>query len=182
LVLYYFKFIGAPATPAVRTRLFEIIRGDPSPYARELAMVNLRSSFGPAANVTSLLRKVMADDKDHAVQARAAVALATMHARAEPGPTRDDVLAHVVDFFRQYGDGCDRTDRQWGWRAVGNAIVLFEEEGKAKLAALMRETGNRALSDRAWRILHLRQGDQFFPVTEEQDVAAHQLHPWLSRR
>ena len=180
LVLYYFKLLGAPATPAVRLQLLDIIRNDPSPYARELAMVNLRSSFGATAEVTSLLLEVMATDKEHAVQARAAAALATMHARAEPGPTREKALAEVAGFFRQYGHGCQRTDREWGWRTVGNALLLFGTEGKAELEALMRETDNRALSDRAWRILHLRQGDQFFPISEEQDAAAHQLHPWLS--
>ena len=66
--------------------------------------------------------------------------------------------------------------------AVGNAVLLFEKEGHVKLEALMRETDNRALSDRAWRILHLRQGDQFFPITEEQDAAAQKLHPWWSGR
>ena len=108
-----------------------------------------------------------------------AVALATLYARAEPGPARNEVLAELVGFFRRYGDGCRRTDRDWGWRAVGNAMLLFEKEGNVELEALMCETDNRALSDRSWRILHLRQGDQFFPVTEEQDAAAHKLHPWL---
>jgi len=181
LVLYYFTLVGAPATPAVKTRLFEMIRNDPNPYARELALINLRSSFGPVPDVTRAFQEVMARDQDHAVQARAAVALATMYARVDPGPPRQQALAAVVDFFRQYGDGCRRADRDWGWRAVGNALLLFEKEGETKLHGLMRKTDNRALSDRAWRTLHLRQGDQFFPITEKQDAAAHQLHPWLSR-
>ncbi|MDA1052487.1 MAG: HEAT repeat domain-containing protein [Planctomycetota bacterium] len=79
LVLYYFTLVGAPTTSSVRLRLLDIIRDDPNPYARELAMINLRSRFGAAAEVTNVLRKVMAGDKDHAVQARAAVALATAH-------------------------------------------------------------------------------------------------------
>ena len=182
LVLYYFTLVGAPATPAVRSRLIAIIGDDSSPYARELAMINLRSSFGSVPEVTNVLTEVMAHDKDHAVQARAAVALATAHARTEPGPTREKALRDVAGFFRQYGDGCKRTDREWGWRAVGNALLLFEKQGKAVLETMMDETANRALSDRAWRILHLRQADQFFPITEEQDAAAHRLHPWLSQQ
>ena len=180
LVLYYFTLVGAPATPSVRLRLFDIIRKDSSPYARELAMINLRSSFGPVPEVSKVLREVMTGDKDHAVQARAAVALATAHARTKLGPIREQVLTDIADFFRLYGDDCKRTDREWAWRAVGNAILLFEEEGKTVIETMMGEPGNRALSDRAWRILHLRQGDQFFPITEEQDAAAHKLHPWRS--
>jgi hypothetical protein len=179
LVLYYFTLVGAPATPDVRSQLLKVIREDSSPYARELAMINLRSSFGAVPLVTGALKEVMAGDKDHAVQARAAVALAIAHARNEPSPARKQALADVVNFFRQYGDGCKRTDREWGWRAVGNSLLLFKKEGEAELKKLMGEPDNRALSDRAWRILHLRQGDGFFPITEEQDAAAHRLHPWL---
>jgi len=182
LVLYYFRLVGAPATTPVRTRLLKIIRDDPSPYARELAMINLKSSFGAVPEVTNVLRTVMSDDKDHAVQARAAAALAAMHARSKPGLAREQALSEVVKFFRQYGDGCKRADREWGWRVVGNALLLFKKEGQSQLTGLMRESKNRALSERAWRILYLRQGDQFFPITAEQDAAAHKLHPWLQRR
>jgi hypothetical protein len=182
LVLYYFKLVGAPGTLDVRSDLIAIIRDDPSPYARELAMINLRSSFGAVPLVTSVLKQVMTDDKDHAVQTRAAVALATAHAGTNPGPTRVQALADVVAFFRQFGDGCQRKDREWGWRVVGNALLRFEESGKAALKKMMAESDNRTLSDRAWRILHLRQGDGFFPITEEQDAAAHKLHPWLKQR
>jgi hypothetical protein len=181
LVLYYFTLVGAPAMPPVQQRLIKIIRDDPNPYARELAMINLRSSFGPTKEVADVLREAMSSDPDHAVQARAAVALAIAFAHAKSPEVRGSVLTEIVTFFGQYGDGCKRTDRQWGWRAVGNAILLFEKDGTAVFEALMRQTDNRALSDRAWRILHLRQGDQFFPITEEQDAAAHRLHPWLSQ-
>jgi hypothetical protein len=33
------------------------------------------------------------------------------------------------------------------------------------------------LAELAWRVLYLRQGDKFYPVTEEQDRAAHALRP-----
>ncbi len=179
-ILYYFTLVGAPATPEVQARLLKIIRNQSHSYCRELAMINLRSSFGPVPDVTNVLREVMADDTDHPVQARAAAALATAHARTEQGPTRESALADVVAFFRRYGDDCQRTDREWGWRSVGNAILLFGDEGKAAMESMMAESSNRALSDRAWRILYLRQGDQFYPTTEEQDAIAHALHPWLS--
>ncbi|REJ97479.1 MAG: hypothetical protein DWQ34_02160 [Planctomycetota bacterium] len=180
LVLYYFTLVGAPATPEVLSRLLEIVGDDPNPYARELAMVNLRSSFGAIPDVTNAFREAMAGDPDDAVQVRGAVALATMYAGTDPGSTRSAILDDVVEFFRRYGDGCERTDCDWGWRPVGNAILLFQEAGEAQMESLMSETDDRTLSDRAWRILHLRQGDRFFSVTEEEDLAAHRLHPWLS--
>ncbi|MBC8289124.1 MAG: HEAT repeat domain-containing protein, partial [Planctomycetes bacterium] len=88
LVLYYFTLVGAPGTLDVRSQLLKIIREDSSPYARELAMINLRSSFGAVPLVTNALKEVMARDKDHAVQARAAVALATAHARNDASHAR----------------------------------------------------------------------------------------------
>src|SRR4029077_19507930 len=46
LTLYYFTLIGAPATPEVEQALTDIALHDGGEYARELAMVNLSSSFG----------------------------------------------------------------------------------------------------------------------------------------
>lgn len=180
LALYYFTLIGAPATPEVEAQLTRIALHDENPYARELAIVNLRSSFGATASVTSVLRQIMEEDRDHAVEVRATIAYAQMHARLEPAAAgRQESLEIVGRYFRRYGDGCQRTDRDWGWRPLGNAILEYGPAGTELLESLMREVDDRTLSDRAWRILHLKQGDQFFPVTEEEDAAAHRLHPWL---
>jgi len=180
LALYYFSLIGAPATPEVERSLTEIALHDDGEYARELAMANLSSSFGATKEVAQTIRTVMQKDLSHAVQVRAATLFALMHARL---PAKDNgrakALVEAVEFFRQYGDGCARTDREWGWRLLGNSLLPFGPEGEAALRALMADANNRALSDRAWRILHLKQGDQFFPVTEAEDAAAHKLHPWL---
>ena len=178
--MYYYTLIGAPATPEVEQSLTEIARHDDGEYARELAVANLSSSFGAITAVAQTIRTVMQKDPSHAVQVRAATLFAAMHARL---PAKDDrrnqALAEAVEFFRQYGDGCERTDRAWGWRLLGNSLLQFGPDGEAALKALLAEANNRELSDRAWRILHLKQGDQFFPVTEAEDAAAHKLHPWL---
>ncbi|MCY2967571.1 MAG: HEAT repeat domain-containing protein [Planctomycetota bacterium] len=179
LVLYYFTLIGAPATPEVHTALTRIALTDDNPYSRELAIVNLRSSFGPTTEVKATFRRVMEADRDHAVQVRGAIAYAQMHARLDVAdPARAAALDVVVEYFRQYGDRCQRTDREWGWRPLGNVLVEYGPAGEERLKALMKDPTDRDLSDRAWRILYLKQGDQFFPVTEEQDAAAHKLHPW----
>ncbi len=182
--MYYFTLIGAPATAEVEHSLTEIALHDDGDgdgeYARELAMVNLSSSFGAITKVAQTIRTVMQKDPSHAVQVRAATLFASMHARL---PAKDNrrvkALAQAVEFFRQYGDGCERTDRAWGWRLLGNSLLQFGPDGAAALKALMADASNRELSDRAWRILYLKQGDQFFPVTEAEDAAAHKLHPWL---
>jgi hypothetical protein len=180
LTLYYVTLIGAPATSEVEQSLTQIARHDDGAYARELAIANLSSSFGAIPGVAHTIRTVMQQDPSHAVQVRAATLFASMHARL---PAKDNrrvqALAQTVEFFRQYGDGCAQTDHAWGWRLLGNALLQFGPDGEAALQALMAEANNRALSDRAWRILYLKQGDQFFPITEAEDNAAHKLHPWL---
>lgn len=180
LALYYFTLIGAPATAEVEKSLTQIVLQDPSAYTRELAIVNLSSSFGPTAAVRQTFQTVIQRDRDHAVQVRAAAALAAMFARLpENDESRKAALAELIAYFRNYGDGCQRTDRDWGWRLLGNALLGFGPAGESALKTVMAEADNRSLSDRAWRILHLKQGDRFFPITEAQDAAAHRLHPWL---
>jgi HEAT repeat protein len=179
LALYYFTLVGAPATPEVQKQLSRITREDPSPYARELAFVNLKSSFGATADVRELLHERMSADRDAAVQSRAAVALAQAHARLPPeDPQRREALDWLEEFLRGYGDGSQRADRDWGWRPLGNALLEFGPAGRERLERLLANPSNRTLSDLAWRVLYLRQGDQFFPVTEDEDRAAHARHPW----
>ena len=64
---------------------------------------------------------------------------------------------------------------------MGAGLLGFEDKGSAELEAVMQEVEDRLLSERAWRMLYLKQGDGFFAVTEAEDAAAHALHPWLSR-
>lgn len=179
LALYYFSRIGAPATPDVESILLETVRTDPNPYARELALVNLKSSFGPTASVLAAVRQAM-EDSDDAVQVRAVEILASMFGAAgSMGDERARVLGEVIAFFRRYGENCRRTDAAWGWRVAGNALLLFGDDGSAALEAVMQDGKDRRLAELAWRVLYLRQGDQFFPITEAEDQAAHARHPFL---
>ena len=81
LTLYYFSLIGAPATPEVEQSLTKIALHDDGEYARELAIANLSSSFGPIPAVAETIRTLMQKDPSHAVQVRAATLFALMHAR-----------------------------------------------------------------------------------------------------
>jgi HEAT repeat protein len=179
LVLYYFTLIGAHGTPEAESLLTPIAIKDESEYARELAVVNLRSSFGPTASVSRTIQHVMQNDPSHAVQVRAAAAYASMFARLPADDAaRTAALRETIRFLRQYGDGCKRSDREWGWRLLGNSLLEFGTTGEDALKELMAKPDNRELSDRAWRILYLKQGDRFYPITEAEDAVAHRLHPW----
>lgn len=177
VVLYCFQRVGAPATPEVEDALLQILRNDESPYAREMALVNLRSSFGATPRVVSAIREAM-KDKDQSVQVRAAVVLAAMYA-GSPAKERADVLRELITFFRQYGDGCQRVDEAWGWREIGAALLTFGADGRKEVVALLKEKKDRRLAELAWRILYLPQGDKFHRLTEAEDREAHSHHPFL---
>jgi HEAT repeat protein len=175
--LYALQSVGAPATPEVEKSLMHIVEKDASPYAREMAMVNLRSSFGFAPPVLATLRAAE-KDPDDAVGARAAAALALLGRNLSAAPElRRQILAETVAFFRRYGEGSTRGDQDWGWRIVGEALLDFGDEGKAALLQLMRDTKDPVLAGIAWRVVYLRQGDRRYPVTLEQDIAAHAARP-----
>ena len=140
-------------------------------------MTNLRSSFGPTERVTAAIRAAM-QDPDAAVPVRAAATLAEALSPAGlPKEARAQALKDVADFFRRYGDGGKRPDVDWGWREVGNALLLFGDDGRAILEKMMAEKTNRRLAELAWRVLYLRQGDRFFRVTEKKDTEAHARRP-----
>lgn len=178
MALYCFKLVGAPATPEMEKTLLRVIRDDPSPFAKELAMTNLRSSFGATPRVIAAILAAM-QDADTAVQVRAVTTLAeAMSPKGLPRAERDKAIGHITDFFRLYGDG-KRPDADWGWREVGNALLLFGNDGRAVLENLMAAEPNRSprLADLAWRVLYLRQGDRFYPITEKEDRQAHAKRP-----
>jgi hypothetical protein len=138
-----------------------------------LANDGLRSTFGPKADIRALLRAIE-NDRDDAVSVRAPAAAASLSRHPSVGPElRSRGLAETSAFFRRYGDGCNRSDKDWGWRVAGDALLAFGDEGRHVLSALMAQTQDRRLADLAWRVLYVQQGDKFYPVTEEQDRAAH---------
>lgn len=179
--LYVLRYVGAPATPAAEEALLKVIAGGGDPYSRELALVNLRSSFGPTPQALAAIRAALRDE-DEAVQVRACSALAGLVRSMEAGEARDKARDEVLAFFRQYGDGCRRSDAAWGWREVGNAILSWGDEGTKWLDAMIDDHGNRRLAENAWRVAYLRQQDGYAPLTLEEDRKAHGRHPFLEAR
>jgi hypothetical protein len=55
----------------------------------------------------------------------------------------------------------------------------FGEAGNRALDQIMHETGSKTLADLAWRVVYLKQEDQFFHITEEQERQDHLKHPFL---
>lgn len=179
--LYTFLRIGAPATTEVERALLKIIADDPSPYAREMALVNLRSSFGPTDAVLKAIRQAMRD-QDDAVQVRALAALAQLQKGPDVKPgERAQAIAEATAFFRLYGRDCQRSDKDWGWRIAGEALRSFGTDGKRALETMMEDRSDLRLAELAWRAVFVPQGDTYIPSSLEEDQAAHARYPLFQK-
>jgi HEAT repeat protein len=142
----------------------------PVRYFAAMAMGNIRRS--PAAV------KALEDALHHpdvVVVNRAAVSLGAMAARNEPALTssRTQIVALLMAVFMRFDQTYQQVDQDWGYRAVGNALLDFGDGGKTALRELMSPGGDPAVADLAWRVLELPQrASQFTFTTEEQIEAA----------
>ena len=154
------------------------LKEDSDPYAKELALAVL-INFEPKPEYVDALYESMSGDNDAVVQVCACKTLASI-SRQDSKTLQPKALKAVTAFFRQYGQGCERTDKDWGWRVVGNTLRdAFGADGKEALEQMMHHTEDKRLAELAWRVVYLKQEDGFTPMTEEQDREAHLHHPFL---
>jgi HEAT repeat protein len=89
-----------------------------------------------------------------------------------------NVLNNLLTLFKKYGDGCRRSDADWGWRPVGNSILCFGDAGRAELQKIIDEDQDQRLAELAWRVVYLRQRVMSYcPSTEAEDALAHLHRP-----
>lgn len=118
--------------------------------------------------------------KDVVVANRAAVSLGEVAVRDEKevAHLRPNVREALTKLFRQFGDGCERADREWGYRSVGNALLDMGGEGEAALREFMAQRSDKRLAELAWMVLELRQRPgTFSEVTERENEEAFGKRP-----
>lgn len=122
---------------------------------------------------------------DHAIQDRAAVSLGELGSRGYAGPLRAEMLQALRMLFLEMGEKCQRSDREWGYRSVGNALLGFGSEGEAVLHALKNSGADLRIQELAWRVLSFREktvlfanGNAFNIITEETSDAAFLRRPF----
>lgn len=169
---------GTPAFQKAKDALIQVLCNDTDPYNRELALEAL-TRYSTDTQVREVILNAL-QDKDEVVQVNAAECLSrVLTAPESPKEDREEALKVLIDFFREYGDGCTRPDADWGWRRVGDAILTFGPEGKENLLAMMQQKEDVRLAELAWRIVYLplRKTRGEFEISEEQDKEAHRLYP-----
>ena len=176
--IYVLQKTGTPALQKAKAALIQVLRNDPDPYNRELALEALTRYSTDTQVVDAILNALQ--DKDEVVQVNAAECLSrVLTAPESPEEDREEALKVLIEFFRKYGDDCPRPDADWGWRRVGDAVLAFGQEGKQELLAMMQQKKDIRLAELAWRIIYLplRETRGKFEITEEQDKEAHRLYP-----
>ena len=161
--------LDPPRTDALGKAVLKTLASEPDPYARELVLAILRN-FPPTQIYVEAISRSMKEDRDVVVQVRACRSLATIVRQDAGQPHREKALQSIVSFFRQYGEGCQRADKDWGWRDVGNSVRSFGEAGNRALDQIMHQTENKTLADLAWRVVYLKQEDQFFILLKSRSV------------
>jgi len=104
------------------------------------------------ADFTSLL----GHDPQAVVELHAAVAMARMASQMTV-LQKKATLNTLEKLFRSYGDGCNRIDAAYGWRVVGNAIVIFG--GTDILESMRKQTEDKWLAWAAYEVLYVVQKD-----------------------
>lgn len=93
------------------------------------------------------------------------------------GPGVNAALAALVKAFGRFDSSYARTDHDWGFRSVGNAILTFGPEGESSLSELMKSP-DPVLVRHAFEVLHLRQRPvSFSEVSEKENEAAYKHMP-----
>lgn len=144
-------------------------------YAAARALGNIRRSPQAAEALIAAT-----EHPDVVVQDRAARSLGQIAARNEPelAGLRPQILNALKNLFAEFGDGCNRTDAEWGFRTVGNALLQFGPEGESVLREFMAQRADRRLADVAWQVLEIPQEvAAFCPTTEKEDAEAFAKRP-----
>jgi hypothetical protein len=175
---YSIRLLSLSREAGVEAAALRCLKDDTDVFARELALASLLN-VGPTPQMIEAVRSTMKNDKDVVVQVRAATALAGLTKSAGTDDVRRQTLTELADFFRKYRADGTRSDKEWGWREVGNAINSLGPDGEKVLHQFMADKTDQRLADLAWRVLYIKQEDGFSFITEEADREGHAKHPFL---
>lgn len=143
---------------------------DPDYRVRYWALGGVKA-FADDEATTALLQALA--DPTPTVQLGAAVALGDKAGQLK-APFADQAFAGLVGLFAAYGDNCRRSDKDWGWRPVGMALLRFGERGKAELEKLRDQRFDQRLAWNAYLVLHVPQDpNAVIPCPEAEAVATH---------
>ncbi len=136
-------------------------------------LVGLRTEFTAAQRqqlVTDLLG-VMESQTRPGLQLHAVWGLGYL-AQQMPAAQSGAVRGKLAGLFREFGDGCHRTDAAFGWRVVGNALLQFGPPGVDLLEAMRQQRKDKWQAWLAYEVVHVPQRDQVMALVSEADAVS----------
>lgn len=171
--------ISVPADQKEAT-IDALIKGldDSYPYSRYSAAMGLALYRSSPKAIEALLKTLKSPDAP--IADRAALSLSEMVAAGYNGDLKPQIVQGIKDLFLEFGDGCDRSDLEWGHRAVGNALLALGAEGDDFLAECMEQHKDKRLAEMAWQVIYFREKagpNKFNVITEKENEEAYKVRP-----
>ncbi len=101
------------------------------------------------------------------VQLRAAWGLGYFYLPSMP-TERAEIINCLVDGFKKYGDGCERSDAAYGWRLWGNSLLMCHETGRRQLETMRVQKNDKWLAWLAYETMYLPHRQMKMELIEEQ--------------
>lgn len=154
------RCLGASADADAQERLRLIMLShDEEETVRYWAIDSLRrlSAVGAATDRDACIAgylRLAEEERSTTVQLHAVRSIGLLTKMLTPAQ-RDEAYDILTSLFRQYGDGCTRTDAAFGWRLVGNALTALGSTGRSRLELMRREQNNQWLAWLAYEALYV---------------------------
>ena len=149
---------------------------DPSPKVRWQALYSI-SAFPNSGAIDVCLEAL--DDPVDEVQNRAATSIKLILQTAffTSADKRQRLLDKLLEKYNEFGPNCKRTDADWGWRPIGDAIRdSFGTKGKNALINILNGK-NTELAKLTWQVLFLPEDMKWYPISREEMESRYRYYP-----
>lgn len=119
---------------------------------------------------------------DPVIENRAALSLAEMVLRKDEIAMQEynAILQALKTLFIKSGDASARSDKEWGYRSVGNALMDCGKDGIKVLEDFTKQDTDKRLAELAWRVLTYKEksgSNSFNLISEKENDALFDTSP-----
>jgi HEAT repeat protein len=152
--------------PSSQPAVLSVLASEESELILFYAITGLAKHASPEL-IRALLKAL--GDRRFKVQMWAANSLAEVASALSADEAREASSA-LEQLFRQFGDGCKRSDAAWGWRTVGNAMLACGEHGREMLETMRTQRQDRWLAWAAYEVLYVLSLPKKIILCEEKEA------------
>ena len=172
---------GVNISPELFDALFKL-SNDPSEKVRWAVAKAFGKLLVPTTESNHGLYNFLKDSHP-TVHGMAALKLSTLIQTHKDFPLelRKKVLLRLQQRFSDYNNSYSKSDKDWGWRCLGDALNRLAPQGPEFLQNQLSQTEDMVLAEHAWEMLYVKEvPDWKFPLTpQDQAEAAYSKHPRL---